>query len=142
MVQGQPEIKEALTSFLAFSDGAMMVAHNATFDIDFIESKAIKYDLNMTYLGFIDTLMLSRFQYENELKSFNLKAVAKHFKIKQEAHHRAEDDARVDVDMVLLAAAHTKVRRPHLVRFFLGHRPARQPPQQAAHGAVGASYGP
>ena len=101
MVQGQPEIKEALTLFLAFSDGAMMVAHNATFDIDFIESKAIKYDLNVTYLGFIDTLMLSRFHYENELKSFNLKAVAKHFKIKQEAHHRAEDDARVTAEIWL-----------------------------------------
>lgn len=99
MVQGQLDIQSALTAFFAFSTGAMMVAHNATFDIDFIEAKAAIYKMNLPYLGFIDTLMLSRLHYEEELKSFNLKAVAKHFKIKQEAHHRAEDDARVTAEI-------------------------------------------
>ncbi len=102
MVGGQPLIEDALKSFLAFSEGAMMVAHNATFDIDFIEAKASRNQLKITYKGFLDTLMLARLHYADVLKSFNLKAVAKHFKIKQEAHHRAEDDARVTAEIWIL----------------------------------------
>ncbi len=102
MVADQPLIEDALTSFLAFSEGAMMVAHNATFDIDFIEAKASRNHLTITYKGFLDTLLLARLHYSDVLKSFNLKAVAKHFKIKQEAHHRAEDDARVTAEIWIL----------------------------------------
>ena len=106
MLIGQPEINDALTSFLAFSQGAMMVAHNATFDIDFIEYKASLYQLDIQYIGFIDTLMIARMHFDDELKSFNLKAVAKHFKIKQEAHHRAEDDARVTAEIWIAMMQH------------------------------------
>ena len=43
----------------------------------------------------IDTLSLARYFYSDQLKRFNLKAVAKLFKVKQEQHHRADDDAYV-----------------------------------------------
>jgi len=102
MVIGQPLVDDVMRDFMAFTEGAVLVAHNASFDTDFVEYTINKYDIIKTYQGVIDTLQLSRLIYEQEMKTFNLKALAKHFKIKQEAHHRAEDDAKVTADIWLL----------------------------------------
>ena len=49
MLQGAPQLKEALTKFLAFVDGRPLVAHNAKFDISMISlpfvSCAVKFPL-------------------------------------------------------------------------------------------------
>lgn len=102
MLAGQPIIDDVLKDFMSFTNGAVLVAHNASFDQDFIEAKMKTFGIEKTYVGVIDTLQLARLKYEDVLKTFNLKAVAKHFKIKQEAHHRAEDDARVTAEIWLL----------------------------------------
>ena len=54
-VRGAPKIGQALGSFLDFAGGAMLVAHNAAFDIGFIKRYADKcrYSFNNPYL---DTL--------------------------------------------------------------------------------------
>lgn len=101
MVDEGLELEPTMKAFLAFSKDNILVAHNASFDIGFIEEVCLKLSLNKTYLGYIDTLYLARVMYEAELKSFNLKALAKFFKIQQEAHHRALDDARVTGEIFL-----------------------------------------
>jgi DNA polymerase III subunit alpha, Gram-positive type len=101
MVDQGFELKPTIQSFLEFSKGSILVAHNASFDVGFIEEVSFVLTLEKTYLGYIDTLSIARMMYEDDLKSFNLKALAKHFKISQEAHHRAEDDARVTGDIFL-----------------------------------------
>lgn len=102
MLLGQPLIDDVLKDFMSFVSGSVLVAHNATFDVDFIESNMNHYNIEKTYVGSIDTLQLARLVYENEMKTFSLKALAKFFKIKQEAHHRAEDDARVTANIWML----------------------------------------
>lgn len=102
MVIGQPLVDDVIRDFMAFTEGAVLVAHNASFDTDFVDHVLDTYQIEKTYQGVIDTLQLSRLIYEDEMKTFNLKALAKHFKIKQEAHHRAEDDAKVTADIWLL----------------------------------------
>jgi DNA polymerase-3 subunit alpha (Gram-positive type) len=101
MVDQGFELKPTIKSFLEFSKGSVLVAHNASFDVGFIEETSEKLSLEKTYAGYIDTLSIARIMYEDDLKSYNLKALAKHFKIQQEAHHRAEDDARVTGDIFL-----------------------------------------
>ncbi len=95
MVKDAPQIEDILPSFLKFCEGSILVAHNALFDVGHIRENALRLDLNFDDSLVIDTLSLARYFYSDQLKRFNLKAVAKLFKVKQEQHHRADDDAYV-----------------------------------------------
>ena len=101
MVVGAPKIDEVLPSFLSFSQGAILVAHNALFDVGHIEENAKRLNLEFSRPKVIDTMNLARYFYHENLKRFNLKAVAKYFKVKQEQHHRADDDANVTAQIFI-----------------------------------------
>lgn len=91
MVKDAPLIDEVLPRFLTFCQGAVMVAHNADFDMSFIERNAAQLNLscNPTVL---DTVALARGLMPH-LGNFKLNNVAKHLGISLENHHRAVDDA-------------------------------------------------
>ncbi|MEF3693157.1 MAG: PolC-type DNA polymerase III [Acholeplasmataceae bacterium] len=101
MVMGAPKIEEALPGFLNFIKDAILVAHNALFDVGHIEENAKKLNLDFQRPLVIDTMNLARYFYHENLKRFNLKAVAKYFKVKQEQHHRADDDANVTAQIFI-----------------------------------------
>lgn len=101
MLKDAPNIAEELPRFLEFAKGGILVAHNALFDVGHIRENAKKCDLSFDDTLVIDTLNLARYFYNEKLKRFNLKAVAKLFKIKQEHHHRADDDAFVTANIWL-----------------------------------------
>ncbi len=102
MLAPAPFIEEELINFLNFCKGAVLVAHNALFDIGHIRENAKRLNLSFDNPLVIDTLNLARYFYHQDLKRFNLKALAKFFKVKQEAHHRAVDDAYVTAQIWLL----------------------------------------
>ncbi|MCB6607426.1 PolC-type DNA polymerase III [[Clostridium] symbiosum] len=91
MVLDAPKIEKVLPEFLKFCEGAVMVAHNAGFDISFIKENARQQGLefNPTVL---DTVSLARVLLPN-LNRFKLDTVAKELKISLANHHRAVDDA-------------------------------------------------
>ncbi|MGM9970812.1 MAG: PolC-type DNA polymerase III [Anaeroplasmataceae bacterium] len=95
MVKNSPTIDVALKEFLDFSEGCILVAHNASFDIGMVRANIRRLGLLDKPLVGIDTLNLSRALYNKELKQFNLKAICKYFHVKQEHHHRATDDTKV-----------------------------------------------
>jgi len=95
MVANAPTVEEALPQFLEFAKDSILVAHNARFDVDFIYGNIERLGIDYPRLPAIDTLNLFRAGYHKETKTFNLKSLSKYFKIKQEKHHRAEDDTRV-----------------------------------------------
>ena len=99
MVADAPGIEEILPEFLAFCQGSSLVAHNAEFDVGFIEEKADKLGLE-TDFTVLDTLSMARLLLK-ELNKFKLNTVCKHLGIKQEHHHRAVDDARVTAEVFL-----------------------------------------
>ena len=93
MVAGAPKEREALIAFLDFVGDDMLIAHNANFDTSFIRVAAERQGLPFTNT-YLDTLALS--MYVNpELKRHKLNIIADHYKIVQEHHHRADDDAEV-----------------------------------------------
>jgi DNA polymerase III subunit alpha, Gram-positive type len=100
MLANAPTIEEELPHFLKFIKGSILVAHNALFDIGHIKENA-KQDLPFDDSLVIDTIQIARYFFNQDLKRFNLKAVAKFFKVKQEQHHRAEDDAYVTAQIWL-----------------------------------------
>lgn len=95
MLVNAPTIKDAIPQFLAFAKGAILVAHNASFDVGHIYENAKSIGVSFDQSKVIDTLSAARYFYSDKLKRFNLKALAKFFKVKQEQHHRADDDAYV-----------------------------------------------
>ena len=101
MLEQAPSIEDALQGFLDFAKDSILVAHNAMFDIGFIKENAKRLERLFDDSLIIDTLNISRYFYNQDLKKFNLKAVAKYFKVKQEQHHRAQDDAFVTAQIWL-----------------------------------------
>lgn len=97
-----PSIEEVLPKFLDFIKGTVLVAHNAHFDVDHIRHNAFNLSLDVPQNPVIDTLNLARYFYSNELKRFNLDAVAKYFKVSSFTHHRAGDDAKATSEVFML----------------------------------------
>ncbi|MFP7699459.1 PolC-type DNA polymerase III [Candidatus Phytoplasma pyri] len=94
-LKDKPLITEILPKFLKFCENSILVAHNISFDIGFLINQTKKYlnqDLN---LPFIDTLNLSRYYLHQELRYFNLKSLAKYFKIPFTNHHQAMHDVLI-----------------------------------------------
>ncbi len=91
MVLPYPKIKVILPQFLEFCADAVLVAHNASFDVGFIAYNAalLHLDFNPTV---IDTVALARLLLPN-LNRYKLDTVAKALNISLENHHRAVDDA-------------------------------------------------
>ena len=90
MVKDAGTIAEVLPKFLDFLGDAVLVAHNANFDIGFIRYYAEKlgYKLDNTY---IDTLSLSK-QVFPDFKKYKLGLIAEKLGIKVDVAHRALDD--------------------------------------------------
>ena len=92
-------IEEVLPRFLAFCEGAVLVAHNATFDMSFIEENARRQQLPFDFTC-IDTLGVSRALLTEQAKH-TLDAVAKTLKVSLENHHRAVDDAQATAEIFI-----------------------------------------
>ncbi len=93
MLKGSKSEKQVLSEFQDFTEDTILVAHNAKFDMGFINKGYEKNGLATTSLPVIDTLELSRFVYP-ELKTFGLGSLAKRFDVLLEQHHRAIYDAQ------------------------------------------------
>lgn len=93
MVSNAPEEEEALNAFLTFSNGRVLVAHNAGFDISFLQATAQRCQIPFSST-YIDTLPIARTLYP-QLKNHKLDTVTKHLQLEDFNHHRAIDDATI-----------------------------------------------
>ena len=91
MVLNAPTIEQVLPKFLEFCGDAVMVAHNASFDMSFMKHNALLLGKAFDP-AILDTVSMARFLLPN-LHRFKLDTVAKELKISLENHHRAVDDA-------------------------------------------------
>jgi len=99
MVLEAPKIEEILPEFVKFCEGAIMVAHNAGFDMSFISKNCERQGISCEYTV-IDTVALARVLMP-QLNRFKLDTVAKALKISLENHHRAVDDAACTAEIFL-----------------------------------------
>lgn len=90
MVKDAETIEQVLPKFLDFIGDAVIVAHNADFDVGFIKYNAEQYGykLENTY---IDTLRLAKDLFP-DYKKYKLGLIAEKLGIKVEVAHRALDD--------------------------------------------------
>ncbi len=93
MVLDAPFEEEAIEKFLNFVNEDVLVAHNANFDVGFL-NKALKRNKVCFEFTYIDTLILAKALYKN-LAKFTLDKLVKHLKLGEFNHHRAYDDALI-----------------------------------------------
>ena len=91
MVISAPKIEAILPEFLAFCEGCCLVAHNASFDVGFIQKNAERMGITIDFTV-IDTVGLARILLP-DLSRYKLNIVAKALGVSLENHHRAVDDA-------------------------------------------------
>ena len=94
MVAGCDDEETVTKEFLSWTGNLPMVAHNAKFDISFIEMAMKKYNLGEFKNTVIDTLELSR-TLDQGYARHGLSALVKRYNVpwEEDAHHRADYDA-------------------------------------------------
>ena len=97
MVLEAPKIEEVLPAFLDFVGESALVAHNAGFDVGFIEQNCVRLGRSRTFTS-VDTVGLARVLLPT-LSKYKLNIVAKALNISLENHHRAVDDAAATAEI-------------------------------------------
>ncbi|MFD1813077.1 DEDD exonuclease domain-containing protein [Rhodococcus gannanensis] len=101
MLVDAPRIEQVLPSFLEFARGAVLVAHNAPFDIGFLRAATTRCDLSWPPFQVLCTVRLARrVLSREEAPSVKLSALADLFRVSTRPTHRALDDARATVDVL------------------------------------------
>ncbi len=99
MVMKAETAKTILPKFVEFCKDAVLVGHNVSFDISFINQYCLELDIPADFTT-VDTLGLSRAFFPLQAKH-TLDAVAKTLNIVLGHHHRAVDDAECTAEIFL-----------------------------------------
>ncbi len=99
MVMEAETIESVLPQFLDFVGDAVLVAHNANFDVSFIKENAKRQQIPVDFT-YVDTVGIARMLLTGQSK-YTLDAVAKTLKISLENHHRAVDDAECTAEIFM-----------------------------------------
>jgi DNA polymerase-3 subunit epsilon len=99
MVQGQPTIAQVLPAFHAFAQDTVLVAHNAAFDMRFLQLKEQPTGIVFDH-PVLDTLLLSAVVHPNQ-DSHRLEAVAERFNVTIIGRHTALGDAMVTAEVFM-----------------------------------------
>lgn len=101
MVRDAPKIDAVLPAFLEFARGAVLVAHNAGFDMGFLRAAAERCQIAWPRPPVLCTVRLARrVLTRDEAPSVRLSALARLFGAATTPTHRALDDARATVEVL------------------------------------------
>ena len=101
MVASAPSIREVLPAFLEFAHGAVLVAHNAPFDLGFLRSACASTGCRWPGFDSLDTARLARrVLTRDEAPDCRLATLARVFRAEVTPCHRALADAQATVDVL------------------------------------------
>jgi DNA polymerase-3 subunit epsilon len=101
LLAAAPRIAAVLPGLLRFAQGCVLVAHNAPFDVSFLEAACA--DCGLAWPGFVvlDTVTLARQLLEpEEVPDCKLGTLARFFGARTPPTHRALADARATADIL------------------------------------------
>ncbi len=101
MVSDAPPIESVLPSFLEFAAGCVLVAHNAPFDVGFLQYFAARQEVRWPSFEVLDTAKIARrVVTRDDAPNCKLSSLAKAFHATTTPNHRALSDARATVDVL------------------------------------------
>ncbi|ODJ53067.1 PolC-type DNA polymerase III [Brochothrix thermosphacta] len=92
MVANTPTEEEVFKRFKEWAGDDILVAHNASFDMGFLNTAYKRHNMGVAENPVLDTLELARFLYPH-FKNHRLNTLTKRFNIILEQHHRAIFDS-------------------------------------------------
>lgn len=101
MLAGQPDAAGALPDFIRFIGDSVLIAHNAPFDVSFINEELARLGKPALKNRVIDTRIFAKEMFP-DLPKYALQELAVRFGIQAIDAHRAEDDARVCMELFLV----------------------------------------
>ena len=144
MVATAPPIGAVLPAFLEWSRGAVLVAHNAPFDVGFLRSNCQTLGLSWPAFESLDTARLARrVLTRDEAPDCKLSSLARIFRATTTPSHRALADARATTDVLhglLERVGNLGVRSLEELHTFNGQVPASV--RRKRHLAEGLPDGP
>lgn len=99
LVARRPPVEAVLPAFLEFCHGAVLVAHNARFDLAFLNANLARLDYPGLDGPVVCTATLARRLVREEVRDCRLGTLAEHFRCATEPVHRALPDARATVEV-------------------------------------------
>ena len=101
MLAPAPPIEAVLPSLLEFLHGAVLVAHNAPYDVGFLKAACARHGYAWPHLRVLDTAALARRALtRDEVPNRKLATLAQFFHAATQPVHRALADARATVDVL------------------------------------------
>ncbi|MDG4832245.1 DEDD exonuclease domain-containing protein [Solwaraspora sp. WMMD1047] len=101
MLTPAPPIEEVLPSFLEFIRGAVLVAHNAPYDVGFLKAACARHGYPWPAPRVLDTAALARrVLTRDEVPNRKLGTLAAFFRTTHRPTHRALDDALATVEVL------------------------------------------
>ena len=100
-LRGAPRPAEAVRSFLAFAGDAVLVAHNARFDLAFLDRETERLTGSRIGSPVVDTVRLARRLLAGRVAGFGLGQLAWFFDTAERPCHRALPDARATAELLL-----------------------------------------
>ena len=111
MLAGQPDTAQVIPDFLRFIGNSVLIAHNAPFDISFINEELSRLGKPALQNKVIDTRIFAKEMFPG-LPKYALQDLATRFGIKALDAHRAEDDARVCLELFMICMEALKAKNP------------------------------
>ncbi|MEE2923837.1 MAG: 3'-5' exonuclease [bacterium] len=102
------DLREVLQEFVKFSEGCVLVAHNASFDVNFINSECTRTLGKPIDAPNLCTLKMSKFLVR-ECSSHKLEAMAEFFKVDLGPRHRALGDATMTAQILVHLISRAKI---------------------------------
>jgi DNA polymerase III epsilon subunit family exonuclease len=100
-LRGAPRPAEAVRSFLAFAGDSVLVAHNARFDLAFLDRETERLTGSRIGSPVVDTVRLARTLLAGRVAGFGLGQLAWFLGTAERPCHRALPDARATAELLL-----------------------------------------
>jgi DNA polymerase-3 subunit alpha (Gram-positive type) len=110
MVRHEPKFRDVAADFLDFIGDSVLVAHNANFDMRFLNHEIGRIHENYRVANpSLCTVQLSR-KLLPHIENHRLNTVANYFSVSLVNHHRASDDARATAHIFINLLEHLQSR--------------------------------
>lgn len=101
MVENGMPLRSALSRIWSLTDGRVFTAHNARFDISFLEAESERVGMNRQVSNYVDTLALARQADSDRQRKHSLQALCEHYGVTVERAHEAMSDAKATATILM-----------------------------------------